>query len=441
MLGIVKFELSNHWSVRQVLQLCLLLVMGVALWCLLPSQAGYSPPVYSGTDTEGVLTIEIDSESEESLGVLRGPRSEPEDGSLRSGAAGKVTFAESAAVIAPGLVLLPQSGSERILLLDESGKVLHHWNIDSPRARLLPNGNLLALHGTKWGSHVEPWKDLRSVLREYSWDGDVIWEYRAQELLHHDIRVLPNGNILVLLRQYVDEETKLRMPWVSNPEASVRYDVVVEISRDGEEVWRWDGLQHLDLSFCGRTRCETLGGLKEIDWTHVNTASVLPPNKWFEAGDERFRPGNIMIMLRNWSTAMIVGRPSGKILWTYSGDYLGGLSGGHEAEMIPEGLPGAGNVLIFDNGRSRASSVVLEINPVSKAIVWKYEDGNRFFSKAAGSAQRLPNGNTLISEDVRGRVLEVDRNGSVVWEYVAPHRGARARKYSRGYTDHFRELL
>jgi len=44
----------------------------------------------------------------------------------------------------------------------------------------------------------------------------------------------------------------------------------------------------------------------------------------------------------------------------------------------------------------------------------------RFFSTNISSAQRLPNGNTLITEGAPGRLLEVTADRKVVWEYIYP---------------------
>jgi len=40
-----------------------------------------------------------------------------------------------------------------------------------------------------------------------------------------------------------------------------------------------------------------------------------------------------------------------------------------------------------------------------------------------GYAQRLPNGNTLITESSFGRFFEVTKQGEIVWEYVNPFFG------------------
>jgi hypothetical protein len=72
--------------------------------------------------------------------------------------------------------------------------------------------------------------------------------------------------------------------------------------------------------------------------------------------------------------------------------------------MIEKGLPGAGNIIFFDNGlftRHRThtgQSFVIELNPVTKEIVWIYETEGyaniKFFSKTMGSQKRLPNQDT-----------------------------------------------
>ena len=114
----------------------------------------------------------------------------------------------------------------------------------------------------------------------------------------------------------------------------------------------------------------------------------------------------------------------------------GQFSGQHDAHLIPVGLPGAGNLLLFDNQgeagyppaelATNSGSRVLEIDPVTKQIVWEYagEDSDRpnwtFSSTFISSARRLPNGNTLIDEGMNGRFFQVTRKGEIVWEFVNP---------------------
>ena len=181
-----------------------------------------------------------------------------------------------------------------------------------------------------------------------------------------------------------------------------------------------------------------------FDWLHINSATYVGPNQWFDKGDKRFAPNNVIISSREASLLAIVGR-DGKIVWRLGPDFSASkelrairqIIGQHHAHLIPKGLPGAGNLLVFDNGGSsgygfaspiapdgvgafaRATSRVLEINPVTLELVWSYTNP-RFFSTNISGAQRLANGNTLITAGAGGRMFEVTREGAIVWEYMFP---------------------
>ncbi len=147
--------------------------------------------------------------------------------------------------------------------------------------------------------------------------------------------------------------------------------------------------------------------------------------------------------------------------WTQSTTGHKQLGGAHDVQWIAPGLPGAGHFLIFDNAQylceHTPQSYVLEINPclndegndagsyvnppeagyslweapvvtdktpkhMSKQIVWSYSSLSNLtlFSHIGCSAQRLPNGNTLICADTEGYITEVTAEGRVVWEYIVP---------------------
>ncbi len=346
----------------------------------------------------------------------------------------------------PGFTIYPTSGTAEVLLLNMKGETVHKWPVDADRARLLPNGNLLVIHGSKWGIDHEPWASMRNIIREYSWEGDVVWEYELPEPVHHDIRKLPNGNILTL---YLTDVPAILKEKIKDPKirgTNIRSDVVVEISPEKEIVWSWAAHEHLDLNSCGPRPCSELrsrkiDGKRRLDWTHMNTASPLPENKWYDAGDTRFKPGNILVFARNWWTAMIIDRDTKKVVWSYRGDYKGGISGGHDPYMIPKGLNGAGDILLFDNGRSMKESRILEIAPPDKKLTWVYDVGKKFSSSVAGAATRLPNGNTLISEDTKGRVFEVTPEKDRVWEFQGvTMRINRAQRFAPDYCPQFATL-
>ena len=178
----------------------------------------------------------------------------------------------------------------------------------------------------------------------------------------------------------------------------------------------------------------------------------MGPTQWYDAGDERFTPENLLFSSRVANIIGIINR-EGNIVWRMGPDYtqsaalkeLGQIIGQHNPHIIPKGLPGAGNLLVFDNGGGggygfanpaapnginsvrRDFSRVLEFNPITFEKVWEYSIGGtehfQFFSHYVSNAQRLPNGNTMINEGAHGRLFELTPENEIVWEYVSPFFG------------------
>ena len=100
----------------------------------------------------------------------------------------------------PGATLYATSGSETIKLLNFDGTQINTWkNIDADRVRLMPGScNILAIHGSKWGGQQTKWRRVRHIIREYDWNGKVVWEHKAKKRAHHDVRRLENGNTCLL---------------------------------------------------------------------------------------------------------------------------------------------------------------------------------------------------------------------------------------------------
>ena len=112
--------------------------------------------------------------------------------------------------------------------------------------------------------------------------------------------------------------------------------------------------------------------------------------------------------------------------------------------MDPRGLPGAGHVLVFNNGGHRPdgnySSVDELVLPVDGAgavhargrkglrarkPVWSYSAPKKsdFYSSFISGAHRLPNGNTFICSGANGTIFEVTPEKEIVWKYVNPAKG------------------
>ncbi len=119
--------------------------------------------------------------------------------------------------------------------------------------------------------------------------------------------------------------------------------------------------------------------------------------------------------LRNLNALAVVDMESEEVVWAQSGLWLQQ----HCSSMLDNG-----NILLFDNQGDYGSSRIVEYDPVAQEIAWLYagDEENDFYSEKSGAVQRLPNGNTLISETNFGRAFEVTSSGEIVWEYINPAR-------------------
>lgn len=285
---------------------------------------------------------------------------------------------------------------------------------------------------------------------ELDWNGQVVWQWgdkapggAAQQ--HHDQRRLSNGNTLVLANK-VHKVAGFKVPQVID-------DVIYEVSPAGEVKWQWLASEHLKEFGFTAEQLKLVHATDNPDYLHINNLSVVGPNKWFDAGDKRFHPDNLVVDSRNANFIAIIDKASGKVVW-HLGPNLPAIDrktalqvprpvdqfvGQHDAHIIAAGLPGAGNVLVFDNQGSagypsvplglNSGSRILEIDPITRQVVWQYtavnskQPGWAFYSSFISSARRLPNGNTLIDEGMNGRFFQVTREGEIVWEYVSPYNG------------------
>ena len=335
--------------------------------------------------------------------------------------------------------------STEVRLIDMNGNVVNTWkvvpNFDA-RARLLPTGHLLLVD-----------EEINGEIVEYDWKGAIVWRWKVPPggVPHHDVHRLPNGNTLVLVDEHVPEANLKDVKdadvlwWgvIKRKGIKIIGDVIYEVTPRGEIVWAWHAHDNLDVKTFSPV-------VPNIDWTHGNTITPLPENKWYDAGDKRFKPGNVLFSPRNFDKVFIIDNDTKKIVWEWTHTYKGGMSHQHEPIMVAKGLPGEGNILLFDNGlfpRHRdhnGATIVFEINPVTKDTVWKYEtygySNQKFFSKTKGSITRLPNGNTFISEDNNGRLFQVTPMGEIVWEYVNRSDVSRAIQYPYDFTPQLRAM-
>ncbi|MBE5252866.1 aryl-sulfate sulfotransferase [Mixta mediterraneensis] len=353
-----------------------------------------------------------------------------------------------------GFILFPGNDNQTHLI-DMTGKEVHRWKYESfppwPIKREQLNGQrgriLVQLERqNKLDKVASPGNGMvNASVAEVNWQGDVVWQYGSQATpvhQHHELQRLDYGNTLLL------GAALKRLPGYD-------YDVIdntiEEITPQGKKIWSWSVADHLHEFGFSDKQLQMIRESHDPDFLHMNTAAPLGPNHWFDAGDKRFAPDNILLNSRNGNVAVIVDRRSGKVIWRIGPDYptsqlgkplprpLDQMIGEHDVHMIPAGLPGADNILIFDNQGNAgypptrqgffSASRVIEVNPVSKQIVWEYTGEksqqaiSTFYSAYISNAQRLPNGNTLIDEGQSGRLFQVTPQVDIVWEYVSPFYG------------------
>ena len=368
-----------------------------------------------------------------------------------------------------GYTVLSPLGTQAVLVIDMNGTVVKRWedynNSAGGPARVLPGGVVVAASG----ANPPRQEALELIQRDFA--GNVTWRFsRNEEITTRDGKTIPSarqhhdwqrenfpagyyspattpaaegGNTLILTH------TNRTQPAVAD--VVLEDDRLIEVSWDGKIVWQWVASDHIDeLGFAADARkaIREASGFNaargSFDWLHINSATYVGPNQWFDQGDRRFAPNNVIISSREASLLAIVGR-DGRVVWRLGPDFnaskelraIRQIIGQHHAHVIPKGLPGAGHVMVFDNGGAsgygfanpiapdgrgafaRATSRVLEINPVTLELVWSYTNP-RFFSSNISGAQRLPNGNTLVTAGAGGRMFEVTKEGAIVWEYMFP---------------------
>jgi len=321
----------------------------------------------------------------------------------------------------PGYTIFAPLGKSPFII-DMEGMFVLYLDVSikgSGPMRLLSNG------------HIQTTKQNQFV--EFDQDGNIVHSFNMPEGVqaHHDFHVYENGNVLIAGRHHIYRQEICAL--------ELQDDCLLEFTPDGELIWEWQMADHyneLDFTYEVRDRIKNFNWEREgpNDWAHLNSVDPLPPNPRSE--DPRFKPGNLIMSYRRISKVFIIDRETGKIVWQIGPDFsrypeLGPIICQHDAQMIPPDCPGAGNILIFDNGGDgiyvdyhRDHSRIVELDPETMKPVWIYEavgrDPRQFYSWHISGAQRLPNGNTLITQGRGSRIFEVTLEKEIVWEYIHP---------------------
>lgn len=307
---------------------------------------------------------------------------------------------------------------------------------------------------------------------------NVVWDYlfsTSQYQQHHDVEPMPNGNILVIAWELKtrEEAQAAGRQTISGDMWPTMISELHPVGPNGAEiVWEWHLWDHLiqdvdplkDNYGVVADHPElvdiNLSGVANGTWDHANAIDynaaldqiVFSCRKLHEffiidhsttteeaAGHSGGNSGKGGDILYRW------GNPQNYDRGTAADRYYYAV---HSAQWIDPGLPGAGHILTFNNGFRGApnnySSVEEIVTPVDaqgnylltpgmayqpEAPAWSYDNPASFYTQAQGGVQRLPNGNTLITESDDGIIFEVTATGSIVWLYFAPAAVHRALRY------------
>ncbi len=261
------------------------------------------------------------------------------------------------------------------LVIDMNGNEVKLWaGLDGFPNKLLPGGYVVGSTGKR--SPKRGYQDQLDLV-QVDWAGNIVWKFDKTEEIadpgedvrymarqHHDFQregsatgyydpssepYTDHGNTLILTHEDVYNHKITDKKLID--------DKIIEVTWEGEIIWSWRASDHFDeLGFKEsaknvlfrnpglRGENGELGG----DWMHINSISALGPNKWYDSGDERFHPDNIIFDARNSNILAIISKKTGEIVWRIGPDFdetpelrkLGWIIGQHHLHLIQKGLPG-----------------------------------------------------------------------------------------------------
>lgn len=381
-----------------------------------------------------------------------------------------------------GYTLINPRRGDKIYLVNWQGKLVHQWKLPDlpPQAeilneggrlttgslgsKLLPSGNLLLAYGEPGpNGYWAPVTGAFNKLVELDWEGNVVWKYE-NTTMHHGFERLPDGRTAITVWEKIPNELADRIrggisgTGHGNGGKDVYADAIIEIDRGGNAVWRWSVKDHLDPAAPENALDPES---TRNTWTHLDAIEYVENNPI------NGKP-SYLISLNFLDTLAFVERESGKIIWRWGDDFLGGQ---HSVSLTDRG-----SVVTFNNGKYREHykisrkitpwrytipiSEVVEVGIEPTVLRGAFSPGplqpvrGVFHTTINGSVQALPNGNILVSAGTRGRVFELDMlKQKVVWDYINPfgpiavewptvieNSVFSAFRYAPDYTEKFRGL-
>lgn len=373
-----------------------------------------------------------------------------------------------------GYVLFAPNFGNTTYLIDKCGYQVHSWTSTHQPGQscyFLEDGSLLRTG--KLNNATFNAGGLGGIIERFDWAGNITWTYtisNSTECQHHDIRILPNGNVLAI--SYDLKTAAEAIAAGANPAnigTVVWSDKIVEIqpvgATGGNVVWEWRAWDHLIQDF-DQTKPNygvvadhpelinlnyNLG--TQSDWLHCNGLD-------YNAALDQIilsahNQNEFYIIDHSTTTSQSASHNGGAhnrggdflYRWGNPEAYGRGLAtdqklfGQHNPQWIESGLNDAGNIMIFNNGIGRPagnfSTIDIIAPPVNgngdyslsvgqsylpSSAYWSYQatTPTSFYAMNISGVQRLTNGHTLICEGPKGNFFEIDTAENIVWKYVSP---------------------
>lgn len=373
-----------------------------------------------------------------------------------------------------GYVFFGPASSTKTYLIDNCGRLVHTWQsgyVAGPVVKFNDDGTVLR-GGVVSNPVFGATGGAGGRVEILDWDGSVLWHYQisdSNQCSHHDILLLPNGNVLMTVWERFDSLDAVnqgRSP--ATLAASIWPEKIVEVQPttpgNGNIVWEWHVWDHLVQDFDSTKPnygvvadhpelfdLNYYNPIGEVNWFHVNGLGYNADRDEISFSSHRW--GEIFIIDHSTTTQEAAGHTGGNrgkggdLLYRYGNPRTydrGTVSdqkffGQHNIEWVPAGDPYAGMLKVFNNGLGRPAGAysTLEIwqPPLDSlgnyvidpgmaygpsAPAWTYMDNPGFYSSFVSGFDRLPNGNTFVCAGALGEFFELDTTETVVWSYVNP---------------------
>ncbi|WP_405247018.1 arylsulfotransferase family protein [Cellulophaga sp. Asnod2-G02] len=370
-----------------------------------------------------------------------------------------------AELVSDDLVLVIENGGKSAYFLNKEGVQLYTWDFElnlGNDLQLLPTGQILAIFKSEAPSFT--FGGYGGVIQIINPDSSIAWEfiYSSEDYIaHHDIEILPNGNILILAWERISMETATSFG------VFVDHDLypekLIEVDFETKDiVWEWRAWDHIiqdvNAGFDSFAAISEYPNKIDINYYDEPNGDIMHANaiEYDISKDIIYLSVNyyneVWVLDHSTTTFEASGAVGGNynlggdLVYRFGNpeayDNLKGntiLDRNHFPNIIAEGLPGEGNLMIYNNGRTSGQSTVYELEMPKvfnlqantdnePAIVWGFTNADLFSERVSG-AVRLLNGNTLICEGDYG-FWEVTVEGEIVWKYKKE--GSFWRGYSFG---------